>query len=37
MIVDGERFEAIVTDYRFRGPSYRAEYWIRPGKKIGPE
>lgn len=37
MIVDGERFEAIVTDYRFQSPSYRAEYWIRPGKKIGIE
>jgi hypothetical protein len=36
MLVDGGRFEVLVTDYRFQGPSYRAEYWIRPGKAISP-
>lgn len=36
MLIDGERFEVIVTETRNHGPAYSAELWIRPGKKKGP-
>lgn len=32
--IGDKEFEAVVTDYRVRGPNYRGEYWLRPGKPV---
>ena len=31
---EGQVHEAIVTDFRFQGPNYRGEYWLRIAKEV---
>lgn len=31
---EGEKFAAVVKNFRVRGPSYRGEYWVTLGKVI---
>ncbi len=32
VLFNNELYEAVVSNYQFRGPKYRGEYWIYPGR-----
>ncbi len=34
LLMEGNAYEAVQTDYRVKGPEYIGEYWMRPGRLI---